>query len=125
MNQGEEPGRIFSDQADRGIEPVGWRKPQRAKIPDNVRRELEGHGDLPVQAALAQMFDVPTSLMFSLRRDHKDHALTWLAEKRAVAEWRERVNRRLVICGLGLAIIGTIASIIAAVTGVIRVWPKK
>jgi hypothetical protein len=52
--------------------------------------------------------------MYSLRHEHKKHTLSWLAEKRATAEWRERVNRCWVI-------VGVIAAIIAAVTGIISV----
>jgi hypothetical protein len=93
-----------------------WRrqKIRRADIPPDVRRELEGYGELAVQAALSHPFDVPTSPMFSLRHEHKEHTLAWLAEKREKAEGRMRNQKRWAIAGVAIGALALLASATSA-----------
>jgi len=86
-----------------------WKRKQSpSSIPTEIRDELERHGEAAVSAALAQPFDVLTSPLFSLCHEHKEHAVTWLKEKREIAEGRNRLLKRFAIavaiaCTAGLA----------------------
>jgi hypothetical protein len=99
-----------------------WRRKSRgANIPADVRRELESYGVTAVQVALTHPFDVPTSPMFSLRHEHREHVLAWLAEKREAAERRE--TRRF-LWTLLLTVAATLAGILAAFAAWIGAWSE-
>jgi hypothetical protein len=95
-----------------------WWRRNVANIPPDIRRELERHGELAVQVALTHPFDVPTSPMFSLRHEHREHALAWLAEKREAAERREtRRYRWILLWTVGATSAGILAAFAAWVSG--------
>jgi hypothetical protein len=93
-----------------------WWRRKKADIPQGIRDELEKHGVVAIQVALTHPFDVPTSPLFSIRHEHRHHALAWLAEQQEVAE------RRHVWIVVG-TVVGTVAGIVAAVASVIAAWP--
>jgi hypothetical protein len=77
-----------------------WGSRKRADIPQEIRDELESHGETAIQVAL------------SIRHERRPHALAWLAEKREEAERRHR-----------FIVVGIWAGIIAAIASAIAAWP--
>jgi hypothetical protein len=67
---------------------------------------------IAIQVALTHPFDTTTSPLHSMRYEHREHALAWLAEKQKAAGRQHR-----------WVVVGTWAAIIAAITGVITAWP--
>jgi hypothetical protein len=97
-----------------------WRrKVKRANIPLEIRREFERHGDLAIQMALTHPFDVPTSPLHSVRKEHREYALAWLEEQREAIKRQESRRYRWILL---LTIAATAAGIIAAFAAWIGAW---
>jgi hypothetical protein len=92
-----------------------------AEIPQEVRDELESHGVIAIQVALTHPEDVPTSPLYSMRHEHRHHALAWLAEKREAAE---RQERRRYFWTLLLTVAATVAGVLAAFAAWIGAWSE-
>jgi hypothetical protein len=83
-----------------------WRRAsEQANIPREVRCELERHGEMLVQLALIQPQDVPTSPLHDIQYADRDHALAWLAEKRAAASRSARNQGIIALVGAGIGLV--------------------